>query len=337
MKHLATYLFTICFVATTAAQLTVQHSIYFDLDKYDFKSSELQAFESFFNDLIYLPILEVEILGYCDDRGTLEYNQKLSENRVETVAMWLLDHDINMMNIYKQVAGKGEVALADASNRMEIIQTRARNRRVDVTFTLQEPAASRLAMRTLQKSQLTPDQKAVIDEYEEKVIYQVRKKKSSADLITIDDLEEYIEVPTSISPPVNGREEPFRSLLRKNIETDEVIILKDIHFLRGRSTLNPESIPLMKRVIEILVARPNIHFEIRGHVCCINPMFDDALDRNTMRSDLSYARAKLIYNILSEYGVDPSRMSFAGYGRTKPLGGSDKDDRRVELYITKVD
>ena len=337
MKRLVTYLFLICFVATSTAQITVEHSIYFDLDKYNFKSSELQSFEAFFNDLIYLSILEVEILGYCDDRGTLEYNQTLSENRVETVATWLLDHDINNMNIFKQVAGKGEVALASQDDRLEIIRTRARNRRVDVRFTLQEPAASRLAMRTLQKSELTPDQSAVIDEYEEKVIYQVRKKVTSDELITIDDLEEYIDVPTSISPPVNNREEPFKSLLRKNIEKDEIIILKDIHFLRGRSTMNPESIPMMRRVIEILVARPNIHFEIRGHVCCINAMFDDALDRNSMRSDLSYARAKLIFNILSDYGVDPNRMSFEGYGRKKPLGGSDRDDRRVELFITKVE
>lgn len=337
MKRVATWCLMTCFVATMTAQITVEHSIYFDLDQDSFKKGELESFEAFFKDLIYLPILEVDILGYCDDRGTLDYNQKLSENRVETVATWLVEHDINMMNIYKQVAGKGEVALAGDVTSLEIIQTRARNRRVDVRFTLEEPAASRLAMRTLKKKDLTPDQKAVIDEYEEKVIYQVRKKEASKELITIDDLEEYIKVPTLISPPVNNNEEPFKSLLRKNIEPFEVIILTDIHFLKGRSTLNPESIPLLKRVIEILAARPNVHFEIRGHVCCINPVFDDALDRNSMIFDLSYARAKLIYTILAEYKIDVNRMSFAGFGRKKPLGGSDRDDRRVELYITKVD
>lgn len=336
MRRAAIYLFMVFFVAISTAQITVEHSVYFDLDKYNFKPSELKSFEAFFEDLIYLPILEVEILGYCDDRGTLEYNQKLSENRVETVAMWLLNHNVNNMNIFKQITGKGEVALAGKYDRQSIIQTRARNRRVDVRFTLKEPAANRLAFKTLQKKNLTPDQAAIIDNYEQKVVYQVYKKEKSSELITIDDLEEYIYVPTSISPPVNGREEPFRSLLRKNIEKDEVIILKGIHFLRGRSTLNPESIPLLKRVIEILVARPNIDFEIRGHVCCINPMFDDALDRNTMRSDLSYARAKLIYKILAEYKVSTDRMKFAGYGRKKPMGASDRDDRRVELYITKV-
>ncbi|BAO54819.1 OmpA family protein [Nonlabens marinus] len=337
MKSFATLVFTICFVAISSAQLTVEHSIYFDLDKYSLKQSELDAFDAFFKDLLYLPILDVEILGYCDDRGTIEYNQKLSENRVETVAMWLLDHDINLMNIYKEVAGKGEVALDKNSAQYNLIQARAQNRRVDVRFRLEEPAASRLAIPTLLKKDLTAEQRKVIPEYEEKVIYQVRKKSNSDELIPIEDLDEYIYVPTSISPPVNNLEEPFKSLLRKNISSGETIILEDIHFLRGRSTLNPESIPLVKRVIEILQARPNVHFEIHGHVCCIDPRFEDALDRNTMRSDLSYARAKLIYRILLEYQIEPQRMAYRGFGRTKPLGGTDQEDRRVELYITKVE
>lgn len=337
MKYLATCLFTICFVASGTAQIVVEHSIYFDLDQYNFRKSELESFETVFEGLLYLPILEVEILGYCDDRGTLDYNQKLSENRVETVAMWLLDHDINLMNIYKEVAGKGEIALEEDTDRLSVIRTRAQNRRVDVRFILKEPAASRLAIKSLEKKNLNPDELAIIDEYEEKVIYQVRKKSDSKELITVDDLEEYIYVPTSISPAVNSREEPFKSLLRKNIASGETIILKDIHFLRGRSTLNPESIPLLKRVIEILQARPNVHFEIHGHVCCIDIRFEDALDRNTMRSDLSTARARLIYRVLLEYQINPNRMKFAGFGRTKPLGGTDQEDRRVELYITKVE
>ena len=267
----------------------------------------------------------------------MEYNQKLSENRVETVAMWLLDHDINLMDIYKEVAGRGEVALATDKDAFNLIETRAQNRRVDVRFRLEEPVASRLAIKTLQKKELTSEQLKLIPEYEEKVIYLVRKKADSDELIPIEDLDEYIHVPTTINPPVNSSVEPFKSLLRKDIAAGETIILEDIHFLRGRSTLNPESIPLVKRVIEILQARPNVHFEIHGHVCCIDPRFEDALDRNTMRSDLSFARARLIYRILLEYYIDPERMAYKGFGRTKPLGGSDKDDRRVELYITKVE
>jgi len=230
MKQFATWFLTICFVATTAAQITVEHSIYFDLDKYAFKKSELQSLEEFFEDLLYVPILDVEILGYCDDRGTIEYNQKLSENRVETVAMWLIDHDINLMNIYKEVAGKGEVPLVTDSDPYNLIQTRAQNRRVDVRFRLIEPAASRLAIKTLQKKDLTEEQLKLIPEYEEKVIYQVRKMANSDALITLEDNEEYIDVPTAISPPVNNSVEPFKSLLRKDIAVGEIILLEDIIF-----------------------------------------------------------------------------------------------------------
>jgi hypothetical protein len=30
-------------------------------------------------------------------------------------------------------------------------------------------------------------------------------------------------------------------------------------------------------------------------------------------------------------------MKYKGFGRKKPLGGLDRLDRRVELYITKID
>ena len=135
------------------------------------------------------------------------------------------------------------------------------------------------------------------------------------------DTQDYIEVPTQIVPPLDDQDDLLKSLRRSNFKMGEIIILKKVHFLRGRSTLNPESIPLIKRIIEILVARPNVKFEIRGHVCCINPIFEDALDRNTMQSNLSYARARLIHTIFKEYKIDESRMTFAGYGRKKSLGG----------------
>ena len=59
-----------------------------------------------------------------------------------------------------------------------------------------------------------------------------------------------------------------------------------------------ESQPLLDRVAEILIAREDIHFEIHGHVCCINPVYDDAYNRDTKKSNLSYARAKSIFETL---------------------------------------
>jgi outer membrane protein OmpA-like peptidoglycan-associated protein len=123
----------------------------------------------------------------------------------------------------------------------------------------------------------------------------------------------------------------------KNLKKGQIIRLENILFYRGRSVVLEESQPLLDRVAEILVAREDIHFEIHGHVCCINPVYDDAYNRDTKKSNLSYARAKSIFETLRKRGVSYRRMKYKGYGRTKPLGGLDKLDRRVELYITKID
>ena len=98
-----------------------------------------------------------------------------------------------------------------------------------------------------------------------------------------------------------------------------------------------ESQPLLDRVAEILIARKDIKFEIHGHVCCINPVYKDAYNRDTKKSNLSEDRARAVFKILRSRGIDHRRMKFMGFGRTKPLGGIDKLDRRVELLITEID
>ncbi|AZQ43162.1 OmpA family protein [Nonlabens ponticola] len=338
MKTWALHIVFLLLASTSSAQLTIEHSVFFDLDQYELRDESIKSLDSLFENLLYKNVLEVRILGYCDDRGTIDYNQQLSTNRVVAVTKWLQYHHINLNYIFQHIEGLGEIALVDSGIPEEVARTRARNRRVDIQFLLPKVVANRLEIKKIKRSDLTADELAVIDEYEKKVARRVRKNINSQQMITIADTDMYLNIPTNIKPPVNkDYKEPFKSLLRKDIEVGEVIQLENIHFLKGRSTINPGSIPLLRRVIEILVARPDIHFEIRGHVCCINPRFPDALNRNTMRSDLSSARAELIFRLLNENGVASKRMSHKGYGRSRPLGGSDRDDRRVELYITKID
>jgi len=346
--------YILVFVATTGlAQTRVTHTVYFDLDKDEFSFSEGKQLNSFFDDLLYKPILTVNILGYCDDRGSYEYNLDLSNRRVETVSMWLENHDIQLENISKKVQGLGEVALENDLSAAEIEENRAQNRRVDIEFYLKEDIANRVAIKKIRKTDLTTQEAAEIQTYEKKVITAVQQKPADTTVIStskkVDQVkktpikdevieeEEYLDIPTDIDPPIDNTKEPFKTLLSKKLKKGQVIRLENILFYKGRSTILEESQPLLDRVAEILIARKDIHFEIHGHVCCINPAYPDAYNRDTKKSNLSHDRAKTIYKILRGRGVAHTRMRFKGYGRSKPLGGSDKLDRRVELYITKID
>ncbi|MGB5980692.1 MAG: OmpA family protein [Nonlabens sp.] len=334
----------VVFPVLCIAQLKETHSIYFDVDKHTFVKNEGIELNAFFDDLLYKPILDVKIFGFCDDRGTYEYNLKLSNRRVETVSKWLQQHNIALDHISKTIEGKGEVALSNNSGE-EVSDERAQNRRVDVVFYLDENIVEKLAIKKLNKEELSTQEQKVIDDYEKKVIDAVVNDQiESIEEIEVDlssekeDLSEddYLVIPTKIDPPIDNSQEPFKSLLSKKLKKGQVIRLENILFYKGRSTVLEESQPLLDRVAEILVARKDIKFEIHGHVCCINPVYKDAYNRDTKKSNLSKDRAKAIYQILRKKGVSYSRMKFIGFGRTKPLGGIDKLDRRVELFITHI-
>ena len=361
---------TLLFLLTSLfsfSQIQEQHSVYFDVDKDEFSFSEGRQLNAFFDNLLYKPILDVKILGYCDDRGSYEYNMDLSNRRVETVTNWLQNHDIQTDHISKIIEGRGEVAL-EKNSQESLENERAQNRRVDLTFTLRKEYVDRIEIKQLERSKLTQKQKEFIDEYEEKVVDKIINEPDSKESIPVlplnnsidkedeitavkvnkntkaattaantpEEQDEYLDIPTKLDPPIDNTKEPFKSLLRKNIKKGEIIRLENVLFYKGRSKLIEESQPILERIAEILLARQDIEFEIHGHVCCINPAYKDAYNRDTKKTNLSVDRAKTIFKKLRERGIDPRRMKFKGFGRTKPLGGPDKNDRRVELYITKI-
>ena len=98
----------------------------------------------------------------------------------------------------------------------------------------------------------------------------------------------------------------------------------------------PESEPILERMAQILKERPDISFEIHGHVCCINVKYEDAFDRDTYTEKLSVNRARKIYQALVRRGINKKRMIYKGFGPKRPLGGPDAEDRRVELLITSI-
>lgn len=135
---------------------------------------------------------------------------------------------------------------------------------------------------------------------------------------------------------IRDTKEPYKQLLSKDLDVGDIIRLEDVYFYEGRSILVPESYPVLNRVATILVDRPEIMFELRGHVCCIARKYKDAIDRATRKKNLSHARARSIFKYLERKGVSKSRMRYKGYGRQFPLGGADAYDRRVEIKILSM-
>lgn len=113
------------------------------------------------------------------------------------------------------------------------------------------------------------------------------------------------------------------------------IYLENVRFGIGSSYLDLKSRTILDKMVLFLKANPYIEFEIQGHVCCTPKYFSDAIDKDTKERKLSYNRAKAVYRYLVMRKINPSRMTFKGYGNQFPMGKATELDRRVELVITK--
>ncbi|MCF8450151.1 MAG: OmpA family protein [Taibaiella sp.] len=126
----------------------------------------------------------------------------------------------------------------------------------------------------------------------------------------------------------------------KNLRAGTVFKLKNVYFPADRHVMKPESHETLEKLYDVLKANPKLKISIEGHVCCIRDA-PDALDIDTYEPYLSVNRAKAIYKFLVGRGIDESRLTYAGYGRRRPvidIEQSEEDaekNRRVEIRITE--
>jgi outer membrane protein OmpA-like peptidoglycan-associated protein len=111
------------------------------------------------------------------------------------------------------------------------------------------------------------------------------------------------------------------------LEKDGYVAL-DIHFDTGKSTIKPESQPILDQIVELMKAHPELNLSIEGHT-------DNAGDARSNKA-LSEARATSVQSALVKAGVKASRLSAAGYGQERPVADNRTEEgraknRRVEL------
>lgn len=125
--------------------------------------------------------------------------------------------------------------------------------------------------------------------------------------------------------------------LNKDVIVGDKITLDKVFFERGSSILSLSAKKELDKIAIKLHRYPKIQLEIQGHICCTPPYQKEAVDKGTKKRELSINRAKSVYKYLISRRINQNRLTFNGYGNTKPLGGSSEQDRRVELIITKVE
>ena len=92
------------------SQSIKSHIVYFDTNKYEVIETEQNRLLFFVQNLDKSKIKRISIYGFCDDRGTNQYNLVLSQERANSIKDILYETGINI-DLITNVDGKGEILI----------------------------------------------------------------------------------------------------------------------------------------------------------------------------------------------------------------------------------
>jgi outer membrane protein OmpA-like peptidoglycan-associated protein len=128
--------------------------------------------------------------------------------------------------------------------------------------------------------------------------------------------------------------EPFiRDIPLQEIRVGETVVLKNIFFDTDKYELKPESRTELEKLNQLLQSNGKIRIEISGHT--------DNAGTPGYNLTLSLNRAKAVYDYLVEHGIPTERLSYAGYGLTKPMDTNETEqgranNRRTEFRVVGI-
>lgn len=124
-----------------------------------------------------------------------------------------------------------------------------------------------------------------------------------------------------------------RDIKMQKLQPGVTIVLNNVFFDPGKSSLKKESSPELLRIVQILRQNPNIRVEIGSHM--------EGQASEELNQKISENRAQAIVDYLVVTGIKSSRLVAKGYGSSKPLSENRNDrsrqqNRRTEFKVLNV-
>jgi outer membrane protein OmpA-like peptidoglycan-associated protein len=118
----------------------------------------------------------------------------------------------------------------------------------------------------------------------------------------------------------------------QKIEVGGFVILNNIFFESNKFNLLSQSKIELQQLISFLTLNPSVSIEINGYT--------DNVGDDKSNLALSENRSKTVYNYLISNQINAARLSYKGYGETKPVADNSseagrKKNRRTEFKIIK--
>jgi outer membrane protein OmpA-like peptidoglycan-associated protein len=115
-----------------------------------------------------------------------------------------------------------------------------------------------------------------------------------------------------------------------NIALSQTIVLENVLFGTNKTTLLPASAKELDKLVSEMKRQPGMKVQISGHT--------DNVGNESANQVLSEGRAKAVVDYLASKGISSHRLSYKGYGSSRPVADNSseegrKKNRRVEMKI----
>lgn len=159
---------------------------------------------------------------------------------------------------------------------------------------------------------------------------------SKFDYAKIEEIvKKYAATPTTVNVDYNKIEDIVKkncgtSTTKERVVTSGNWVLVGVNFEFGKSSLTPESYPVLVNAVQVLLSNPDMKVEIQGHT--------DNIGSDSFNKKLSEQRAETVKRFLVAKGIATSRLSTVGVGSSNPVADTKTAEgrslnRRIEFKV----
>ncbi len=142
-----------------------------------------------------------------------------------------------------------------------------------------------------------------------------------ADYVVTVKKRDYVYVSKYVSPKNKKLDQPvLLDFKLQQIQVGKQYNLDDLYYDTDSDKLTKESEDILQGFYEFLAENQGIKVEIQGHT--------DNIGSDDYNLDLSERRARTVYNRLISMGISASRLSYKGYGESKPIADNNTEEGR---------
>ncbi len=137
----------------------------------------------------------------------------------------------------------------------------------------------------------------------------------------------YLNIPVHFNPDSTLQ---VKNITMQKMSMGTKIVIENILFTTGQSTLRAESYPELNKLVRLLKENETVRIEVSGHT--------DNVGSAALNRKLSRERAFTVKNYLESQGIEPSRIEYEGYGFDRPIESNNTAEgraanRRVEIEV----